>query len=424
MGKETGRDTDGLRDRYRHRRAGRQRHSRAGRQFLRGINLDEPLQKSFCFPPVKEAFSQDIDHILETQSALAVDLGGTNLRVAIVCIRGKIVKKYCKPNPKTFESRIQLILSMCRDAIRDAVRLNCRILGVGTQHAHTPPGATWGHLGVPGGTWGPPGATWSHLVATWGPPGGHLEPPGATWSHLVATWGPPGGYLGATWWLPGGHLVATWGQPGATWSHLVATWGQPGATWWLPGGHLVVTWGPPGVSTGGRVNPQEGVILHSTKLIQEWSSVDLRTPLSDALHLPVWLDNDGNCAALAERKFGHGRGVENFVNIITGTGIGGGIIHHHELVHGSTFCAGELGHIMVSLDGPECMCGGRGCIEAYASGMALQREAKRLHDEDLLQVEGVELKKVETVNAAHLISAARLGNPNAQAVLKTDYTTL
>lgn len=75
-----------------------------------------------------------------------------------------------------------------------------------------------------------------------------------------------------------------------------------------------------GVSTGGRVNPQEGVVLHSTKLIQEWSSVDLRTPLSNALHLPVWVDNDGNCAALAERKFGHGKGVENFVTVITGTG--------------------------------------------------------------------------------------------------------
>lgn len=62
------------------------------------------------------------------------------------------------------------------------------------------------------------------------------------------------------------------------------------------------------------------------------------------------------------------------------TGIGGGIVQHNELIHGSTFCAAELGHIMVSLDGPECMCGSRGCIEAYASGMALQREAKRLHD--------------------------------------------
>lgn len=61
-------------------------------------------------------------------------------------------------------------------------------------------------------------------------------------------------------------------------------------------------------------------------------------------------------------------------------GIGGGIIHQNELIHGSTFCAAELGHIMVSLDGPECSCGSRGCIESYASGLALQKEAKRLHD--------------------------------------------
>ncbi|XP_076023392.1 bifunctional UDP-N-acetylglucosamine 2-epimerase/N-acetylmannosamine kinase isoform X2 [Genypterus blacodes] len=278
-------------------------------KFLRAIDLDEPLQKTFCFPPVKDSFSQDIDHILETQSALAVDLGGTNLRVAIVCMQGKIVKKYTEPNPKTYEDRIQLILKICAAAMRDSVRLNCRILGVG-------------------------------------------------------------------------------------------------------------------VSTGGRVNPQEGVVLHSTQLIQEWSSVDLRTPLSDALHLPVWIDNDGNCAALAEKKFGHGKGVENFVAVITGTGIGGGIIHHNELIHGNNFCAAELGHIMVSLDGPECTCGSRGCIEAYASGMALQREAKRLNDEDLLKAEGMNMKILEPITAAHLITAARQGNTKAEAVLNTASTAL
>lgn len=56
-------------------------------KFLHSIDLEEPLQKTFCFPPVKDPISQDIDHILETQSALAVDLGGTNLRVAIICMR-------------------------------------------------------------------------------------------------------------------------------------------------------------------------------------------------------------------------------------------------------------------------------------------------------------------------------------------------
>lgn len=62
------------------------------------------------------------------------------------------------------------------------------------------------------------------------------------------------------------------------------------------------------------------------------------------------------------------------------TGIGGGIIHQHELIHGSSFCAAELGHIVVSFEGPECQCGSYGCVEAYASGIALQREAKKLHD--------------------------------------------
>ncbi|XP_010023032.1 PREDICTED: bifunctional UDP-N-acetylglucosamine 2-epimerase/N-acetylmannosamine kinase isoform X2 [Nestor notabilis] len=278
-------------------------------KFLKSINLKEPLQKKFCFPPVKDNISQDIDHILETQSALAVDLGGTNLRVAIVSMKGEIVKKYTQLNPKTYEDRLELILKMCVEAASEAVNVNCRILGVG-------------------------------------------------------------------------------------------------------------------ISTGGRVNPREGIVLHSTKLIQEWSSVDLRTPISDALHLPVWVDNDGNCAALAERKFGHGKGIENFVTLITGTGIGGGIIHQHELIHGSSFCAAELGHIVVSLDGPECLCGSQGCIEAYASGIALQREAKKLHDEDLLLVEGMSMKKEEVVSAAHLIQAAKLGNSKADSILRTAGTAL
>ncbi|XP_004711079.2 bifunctional UDP-N-acetylglucosamine 2-epimerase/N-acetylmannosamine kinase isoform X2 [Echinops telfairi] len=278
-------------------------------KFLKSIDLQEPLQKKFCFPPVKENISQDIDHILETLSALAVDLGGTNLRVAIVSMKGEIVKKYTQLNPKTYEERINLILQMCVEAAAEAVKLNCRILGVG-------------------------------------------------------------------------------------------------------------------ISTGGRVNPREGIVLHSTKLIQEWNSVDLRTPLSDTLHLPVWVDNDGNCAALAERKFGQGKGLENFVTLITGTGIGGGIIHQHELIHGSSFCAAELGHLVVSLDGPDCSCGSHGCIEAYASGMALQREAKKLHDEDLLLVEGMSVPKDEAVGALHLIQAGKLGNVKAQSILRTAGTAL
>ncbi|CAJ1052741.1 bifunctional UDP-N-acetylglucosamine 2-epimerase/N-acetylmannosamine kinase-like isoform X1 [Xyrichtys novacula] len=274
-------------------------------KFLCSIDLNEPLQKTFRFPPVRDSITQDIDHILETQAALVVDLGRTNLTVAIICQRGKIIKRYNEANPQTLKARMQLLLKMCVNASQDAIGLNCRLIGVG-------------------------------------------------------------------------------------------------------------------VSTGGRVNPQEGVVLHSTKLIQEWSSVDLRTPISDALHLPVWVDNDGNCAALAERKFGHGKGVENFVTVITGTGIGGGVIQQNELVHGSTFCAAELGHVIVSMDGPECSCGSRGCIETYSSCMALQKEAERLQEEEQLKVEGTD----ESVTALHLINAAKQGNSRAKAVLNKASTAL
>ncbi|PIO31772.1 hypothetical protein AB205_0013180 [Aquarana catesbeiana] len=79
---------------------------------------------------------------------------------------------------------------------------------------------------------------------------------------------------------------------------------------------------------------------------------------------------------------------------------------------------------MVSFDGPECMCGSHGCIEAYASGISLQREAKKLHDEDSLVVEGMFLKNDESVTAIHLIQAAKLGNNKASDILKTAGTAL
>uniref|UniRef100_A0A8C7E579 Glucosamine (UDP-N-acetyl)-2-epimerase/N-acetylmannosamine kinase n=1 Tax=Naja naja TaxID=35670 RepID=A0A8C7E579_NAJNA len=204
-------------------------------KFLKSIDLEEPLQKKFCFPTVKENISQDIDHILETQSALAVDLGGTNLRVAIVSMKGEIVKKYIQLNPKTYEDRIALILKMCMEAASEAVDLNCRILGVG---------------------------------------------------------------------------------------------------------------------------------------------------------------------------------------------IGGGIIHQNELIHGSSFCAAELGHIVVAMDGPQCLCGNHGCIEAYASGIALQREAKKLHDEDSLLIGDMSMKKEDIITAAHLIQAAKLGNTKADNIVRTAGTAL
>ncbi|NNN08254.1 MAG: ROK family protein [Acidimicrobiaceae bacterium] len=89
----------------------------------------------------------------------------------------------------------------------------------------------------------------------------------------------------------------------------------------------------------------------------------------------VYMENDGNCAALGEYAWGAGHGVENFVMVTLGTGIGGGIIANGELVRGQSGFGGEIGHMVVEARGTLCGCGGFGCWERYASGNGLARLA-------------------------------------------------
>ena len=89
----------------------------------------------------------------------------------------------------------------------------------------------------------------------------------------------------------------------------------------------------------------------------------------------VYMENDGNCAALGEYAWGAGRGIENFVMVTLGTGIGGGLIANGELVRGQSGFGGEIGHMAVEARGAPCGCGGYGCWERYASGGGLARLA-------------------------------------------------
>jgi glucokinase len=117
--------------------------------------------------------------------------------------------------------------------------------------------------------------------------------------------------------------------------------------------------------------------------------VGVHTPLTDIaladvmaerLGLPVFVDNDGNCAALAEHRAGAARRASEAIVLTMGTGIGGGLILGGEIYRGALGAAGELGHVVIDLDGEHCFdnCPNRGCAELYASGTALAREAQRL----------------------------------------------
>jgi glucokinase len=108
--------------------------------------------------------------------------------------------------------------------------------------------------------------------------------------------------------------------------------------------------------------------------------VQFAAVMAERLGLPVFVDNDGNAAALAEHRAGAAQGASEAVLLTVGTGIGGGLILRGELYRGSIGTGAELGHMVIDMDGPKCQgnCPNYGCAEAVASGTALEREARRI----------------------------------------------
>ena len=102
-----------------------------------------------------------------------------------------------------------------------------------------------------------------------------------------------------------------------------------------------------------------------------WKNVPLTRQLKKALKRPVFALNDCEAGTLGEYQFGAGRKAKTLVGLFMGTGLGGGIIQRGRLLNGENSLAGELGHMVVERDGRECGCGGRGCLEAYASKLGM-----------------------------------------------------
>jgi predicted NBD/HSP70 family sugar kinase len=126
-----------------------------------------------------------------------------------------------------------------------------------------------------------------------------------------------------------------------------------------------------GVGLAGIVDGLAGVCRYSPFF--KWRDVPLRDHLAERLDLPVYVDNDVNTLAMAEQWFGAGRGVEHFLTVTTGRGVGLGIVLNGHLYRGASGGAGEFGHTVVDAAGPRCACGKRGCLEAFVAEPALLR---------------------------------------------------
>ena len=129
-----------------------------------------------------------------------------------------------------------------------------------------------------------------------------------------------------------------------------------------------------GLGIPATIDHDRGVAVAAVNL--PLSELPIRDIVSERTGLPVFVDNDGNVAALAEYLYGAAQGMPHLVMLTVGTGIGGGLILGGEIYRGSTGAGAELGHVVIQADGPPCQgaCPNHGCVEALASGTALGRE--------------------------------------------------
>ncbi len=111
--------------------------------------------------------------------------------------------------------------------------------------------------------------------------------------------------------------------------------------------------------------------------IPGWRGFPLRARLADHCRLPVWVDNDAKALARGEGWTGAARGVRDYIGMVVSTGVGGGIFLDGRLLDGADGNAGHVGHVIVEPDGAICGCGARGCVEAEASGTAIERRTGR-----------------------------------------------
>jgi glucokinase len=132
-----------------------------------------------------------------------------------------------------------------------------------------------------------------------------------------------------------------------------------------------------GVSAPGPLDVGRGVVTEAPNL-PGWTDIPLGQRIRDLSGVPTSIENDANAGAVAEHRVGAGRGSRHMVLVAVGTGVGGGLILDGHLYRGASGGAGEVGHMIVDPDGASCGCGRAGCLEAVASGRALDNAALQI----------------------------------------------
>ncbi|OIK08416.1 ROK family transcriptional regulator [Bacillus sp. MUM 13] len=170
-----------------------------------------------------------------------------------------------------------------------------------------------------------------------------------------------------------------------------------------------------GFAMHGLVDPEQGLAIFSPHLHLE--NIPIKEILEKEFSLPVMVENDVRALAYAESWFGDGKGVSDFVCLSVGRGIGSGIFINNDIYKSSYNTAGEIGHTIVDINGPRCQCGNNGCLEAYASELAIINKAEKESDsgsDTILR----EWKKDSEITVKMVFKAAGDGDQLAQSILE------
>ncbi|MBR2294190.1 MAG: ROK family protein [Clostridiales bacterium] len=176
-----------------------------------------------------------------------------------------------------------------------------------------------------------------------------------------------------------------------------------------------------GIGSPGTPDNEAGVLVYSNNL--PFNMAPMRSLIREVVDLPVYIDNDANCAAMAEAVAGAAKGTKESVTITLGTGVGAGVIVRGRIYSGFNQAGSEFGHTVIVSGGQQCSCGRKGCFEAYSSASALIRMTKEAADanpdsklNDLIREDG-------KVSGKTAFKAMRMGDEAAAKVVDmyTDY---
>lgn len=171
-----------------------------------------------------------------------------------------------------------------------------------------------------------------------------------------------------------------------------------------------------GIGCPGMMNVETGEVLFSANL--PLANVNITTGLKAKYGVPVYINNDANCAALGEVTGGAAKGTQEAIFVTLGTGVGGGIVTGGKIYSGHNGCAGEIGHIVIQMGGRQCGCGRKGCWEAYASATGLIVTTKEHMEGDksskMWEIVDGDLTKV---NGRTAFDAMRAGDETAKKVV-------